>query len=86
MAFGPNGWLSVHPICTQIDEDENFIYAPELTIKDMILTFQSMLNSHLHNPKTPKMVKIGLEQAKKDGKYEGLTGPYSALLGLNQPY
>ena len=52
MAFGPNGWLSVHPICTQIDEDENFIYAPELTIKDMILTFQSMLNSHLHNPKT----------------------------------
>ena len=29
--------------------------------KDMLLTLQSMLNIHLNNPRTPKMVKVGLE-------------------------
>ena len=59
--LGPMGGSQFILYVHKIDEDEKFIYAQELTIKDMILTFQSMLNSHLHNPKTPKMVKIGLE-------------------------
>ena len=49
----------------KIDDYENCIYAPEVTkkypSKDMFLTLQSMLNIHLNNPRTPKMVKVGLE-------------------------
>ena len=44
----------------KIDEYENcrLLYGPELTKKDMILTFQRMLNSHLHHPKTNQLEKL----------------------------